>query len=850
MEKHILLKLLTILFALSLCTAVFGRNITLSHLSAEYKTNPLGIDAEHPRLSWKIESTERSVVQTAFHIRAAASEQDLKAGKNLLWDSQKVISDQSAHVPYAGKALQSREKVYWQVKVWTNKGVSSWSNVSSFEMGLLHSFDWTAFWIEPDIPEDVNQSSPSPYLRKEFAVKKKIQSARVYASAKGLYQLQLNGERVSDEFFTPGWTSYHKRIQYQVYDITQQLRQGHNTVGMVLGDGWYRGVLKWRNQRNHYGEKLQAILQLEITYTDGSGELIISDQSWKSATGPVLMSDIYNGESYDTRLEMPGWDNPGFSDTQWSGVKVVETDKKLLVASQSVPVRITQTIKPIAKITTPNNELVLDFGQNFVGWVAFSLKGEKGDSIRLNFAEVLDKEGNFYTQNLRSAKAEDIYIFKGEGIETYEPHFTFHGFRYLKISDYKGEISPYDFVGKVVTSDLVTIGSFSCSDSLISRLQENIRWGLWSNFLDVPTDCPQRDERLGWTGDIQAFAPTACFNVDAAAFLSKWLKDLALDQLEDGRVPHYIPALKTGYAAAGWADAAVIVPWEVYLAYGDKTVLETQYPSMKAWVDFLKQDANEYLIADHGDNFGDWLAFAPSLRDYPGATTDKDLIATAFFAYSTSLLAKSAGVLGRQEDVRQYSDLYENIKKAFQKEYMTSTGRLSSNTQTAYALALAFDLTPDHLKATSAKRLADDVRSFGHITTGFLGTPLISSVLSQYGYDKEAYHLLFRKEYPSWLYPVTMGATTIWEHWDGINPDESFHSAGMNSFNHYAYGAVGHWLYTRVAGIFQAANSAGYKKYELIRCLMIIYCNMPVPVTTPFMGKFYPVGKRKTNVLI
>lgn len=425
---------------------------------------------------------------------------------------------------------------------------------------------------------------------------------------------------------------------------------------------------------------------------------------------------------------------------------------------------------------------------------------------------MLDKEGNFYTKNLRTAKAEDNYIFKGEGVEKYEPHFTFHGFRYMKISGYKGEITLDDFIGKVVTSDVATIGYFTCSDTLVNRLQENIKWGLRSNFLDVPTDCPQRDERLGWTGDIQAFSPTACFNVHAATFLSKWLKDLSADQLENGSVPHFIPAVKTGHGAAGWADAAVIVPWEVYMAYGDKTILETQYPSMKAWVDFLKQGANEYLIADNGDNFGDWLAYAPALRDYPGATTDKDLIATAFFAYSTRLLAQTANVLDKQDDAKSYFDLYENIKKAFQKEYMTPTGRLSSNTQTAYALALAFELMPDSLKASGAERLAENVRSFGHITTGFLGTPLINNVLSRYGYNEEAYTLLFRKKYPSWLYPVTMGATTIWEHWDGINPDGSFHTPGMNSFNHYAYGAIGHWLYTHVAGISQASNSAGYKK--------------------------------------
>ncbi|MFC4675766.1 alpha-L-rhamnosidase N-terminal domain-containing protein [Dysgonomonas termitidis] len=367
MKTYFLFKSSMVLFLLFLCSVSYGKDITLTHLQTEYKTNPVGIEAEQPRLSWEIKSTDRSVIQTAFQIRAAASEALLKSDKSLLWDSRKVESGQSVHIPYSGGLLQSREKIYWQVRIWTNKGNSSWSSPASFEMGLLYPSDWIASWIEADIPEDIEKSGPSPYLRKEFTVGKEIKSARIYTSARGLYQLHLNGEKVGDELFTPGWTSYHKRIQYQIYDVTQQLRKGTNAIGVILGDGWYRGVLKWRSQRNHYGEKLQAILQLEITYTDGSKETVVSDKSWKSNTGPIVKSDIYNGESYDARLEMKGWDNPHYPDSQWSGVIIKEVDKKLLVTSESVPVRITQTIKPIAKIITPKNELVFDFGQNFVG---------------------------------------------------------------------------------------------------------------------------------------------------------------------------------------------------------------------------------------------------------------------------------------------------------------------------------------------------------------------------------------------------------------------------------------------------------------------------------------------------
>lgn len=811
MEKKGIKLFLTLLFA-SLFSVAFGKDVVLVNLTAEYKTNPLGVAVERPRLSWELSAAGRAVFQTAYQVRAAASEKDLKSGKNLLWDSKKTESDQSVHVPYQGKSPESRDKVYWQVKVWTNKGESGWSPVSSFEMGLLRPSDWTASWIQADIPEDINVSPPSPYLRKEFKVRPGVKNARIYASSQGLYQLRLNGQKVSDELFTPGWTSYSKRIQYQAYDISHLLNQGNNAVGIVLGDGWFRSFMGWGRERNLFGEKLTAILQLEIDYADGSRETVVTDDSWRSSTGPILKSDIYNGETYDARLELGGWDKAGFADDQWRGVLTRDIDKQLLVASESVPVRIVKTLQPISKIITPKNELVFDFGQNFVGWVEFALRGKKGDKIKLNFAEVLDKEGNFYTANLRSALAQDDYIFKGEGIERYEPHFTFHGFRYMKVEGYDGEIALNDLVGKVICSDVPTIGNFACSDSLINRLQQNIQWGLWGNFLDIPTDCPQRDERLGWTGDIQAFAPTACFNVGAATFLSKWLKDLAADQSDNGSVPHVVPETNTGYGSSGWADAAVIVPWEVYVAYGDTKILEVQYPSMKAWVDYLKQDANDYLVNSRRHHYGDWLAFATTNSDYPGATTDKDLIATAFFAYSSHLLSKTAEILGKEADAKEYRQLFENVKKAFRKEYMTATGRLSSNTQTAYVLALAFDLAPDEQKEVLARRLANDVRSFGHITTGFLGTPMISSVLSRNGYDDVAYMLLFRQKYPSWLYPVTMGATTIWERWDGIKPDGSFQTTGMNSFNHYAYGAIGNWLYSRVAGIRQEPGSAGYKK--------------------------------------
>jgi alpha-L-rhamnosidase len=797
-------------------SAVSAKNTTgCEYLCTDYKSNPVGTGNATPRLSWEIVSSNKGVMQTAYQIRAAHTEKDLLSNKNLVWDTGKINSDQSIQIQYNGQPLHSAERIYWQVKIWDNKGgASDWSKVAFFETGLFSSSDWEASWIEPDVTEDEKISNPSPMLRKEFELKKEIQSAQIYITTHGLYQLNLNGKKVNDELFNPGWTSYNKRLQYQIFDLTSQLKKGNNAIGIILGDGWYRGFFAWgKNKNNRYGSHLAAIVQLKVMYRDGSEELIVTDNSWKSSTGPILASDIYNGETYDARLEKSGWDEPGFQDNDWENVTVKNFADSILIASEGVPVRINETIKPIAEIKTPKGERVFDMGQNMVGWVQFRLQGKAGDKITLKFAEVLDKEGNFYTENLRAAKATDEYIFKGEGIETYEPHFTFHGFRYVKIENYPGKVTVDNLIGKVIYSDMTFTGNFECSDTLINQLQHNIQWGLRGNFLDVPTDCPQRDERLGWTADAQVFAPTACFNVNAAPFYTKWMKDFIADQRNDGAVPDVVPNLINVSGSTGWGDAATIIPWDIYHIYGDKKILEVQYESMKAWVEYMRtQTASTGFILNTGWHYGDWLAFSTNNSDYPGATTDKDLVATAYFARSTGILQQTAQLLGKEDDANNYAQLLANIKAAFQKEFITSTGRLSSNTQTAYVLALSNNLMPENLKTVAAKRLADDVKKFGHLTTGFLGTPDLCDVLTEYGYPDLAFMLLFQKNYPSWLYPVTKGATTIWERWDGIKTDGSFQDAGMNSFNHYAYGAIGNWLYRQVAGIQNDPEAVGYKK--------------------------------------
>ena len=798
--------------------AAKGTAFRVTDLRCEYKTDPVGIDASRPRLGWRLESNRRGTVQTAYEIRAAKNEDALKTPADCVWSTGRVQSDQCIHVEYGGPAMNTGERLYWQVRAWDNWGNGSdWSPSAFWEMGILSSSDWKADWIRPDVPEDT-MSNPCPMLRKEFRLKERIRSARAYITCLGLYLAEINGKPVGNDLFTPGWTAYQKRLQVQTYDVSSILRPGQNAVGVTLGDGWYRGYMTWDKQNRKYGDKLALLFQMRVSYEDGTEELIVSDASWKSSnSGPIRLSSIYNGETYDARLELPGWNSPGFNDAGWSGVAVADERKDILVAQVGPPVRRMEEIRPVKIFKAPNGDTVVDMGQNMVGWVRLKTNRPTGTEIILRHAEVLDKFGNTYFANLRSARQTNRYILKGSGPETFEPHFSFQGFRYVTVSGFPGEPPLDAFTGVVVYSEIPQTGWFECSNPLVNRLQQNILWGQKGNFLDVPTDCPQRDERLGWTGDAQVFARTACFNADVASFYTKWLRDLAADQQPGGAVPHVIPNILSlnkpagQSAAAGWADAAVVLPWTVYLCYGDRRILEEQYPSMKAWVDYVRNRAGQRFIWNSDFTFGDWLMFHSTRSDYPGAATDKDLVATAYFARSAELLSRTAGVLGRLEDEALYRGVFENVCRAFQDEFVTPNTRLSSNTQTAYALALAFDLLPEGQRAGAAFRLAEDVRSFKHLTTGFLGTPLLCSVFTEFGYVDEAYQLLNRSDYPSWLYPVTRGATTIWERWDGIKPDSAFQDEGMNSFNHYAYGAIGEWLQRFVAGIEIDETRPGYK---------------------------------------
>jgi alpha-L-rhamnosidase len=808
------IKLILILFFLT--GRLISQDLAVRDLTCEHKKNPLGIDNVQPRFSWKIYGTGNNINQTAYSIRVA-SDSKFSSGK-IVWQSGKVESSESVLQPFKGSDLKPEQRYFWQVKIWDNKGrASKWSETSFLETGLVSPSQWKAQWIE--MAGDTVRYSPSPHFRKEFSIDKKILSARVYVTSHGFYELHLNGKKVGDQVLTPGWTSYGKRLQYQVYDITSHLSQGQNAIGAVLGDGWYRGTLAWGDNWAIYGKRLGLLLQLRIRYTDGSEALIVSDNTWKASNdGAIRMNDIYNGETYDATKKLTGWDLPGYNEKAWQGVKTAAFDNNMIIASEGSPIRKIQEIKPVKIFRTPKGKLIVDMGQNMVGWLRLKVSGNEGSIVTLRHAEVMDKFGEFYTTNLRLAKCQLTYTLAGNGEETYEPRFTFMGFRYVEVNGFPGELTLDNLTGIVVHSDMEVTGSYESSNPMLNQLQHNILWGQKGNFVDVPTDCPQRDERLGWTGDAQAFCRTAAFNMDVSSFFTKWLKDVSADQKKGGEVPFVIPDVlnrqdaSSSPASAGWGDVAVITPWTMYLVYGDRKILENQYPGMKAWVEYIRRSAGDTLIWKRGSVFGDWLFYHPPVNNHPepDGYTDHDFIATAFYAYSTSILALAAKELGKTDDEKFYSELFNKIKEVFIYEYVTKAGRVGTNSQTSYVLALMFNLLPENLNEKAAGFLVDDIRSRGnHLSTGFLGTPYLCHVLSAYGYTDVAYDLLLQESYPSWLYPVKMGATTIWERWDGQKTDSTFQDPGMNSFNHYAYGAIGDWMYRVSAGI--ETRDPGYK---------------------------------------
>ena len=633
-------------------------------------------------------------------------------------------------------------------------------------------------------------------------------------TALGVYQFFLNGKKVGEDELTPGWTSYKKHLCYQTYNVSSMLKKGKNELRAMLGAGWYKGKMGFLKQRNNYGDRTAFLMQLSVKYTDGRREVFCTDESWVGTDGPITFAEIYDGEHYVAQKEIG-------SDTEWRKVSTVTFPKKGLTAQSGSKVAVIEELPAQRLFCTPEGDMVLDFGQNLTGRVKFQVTAEAGQKVHLKCFETLDAAGNVYTKNLRTAAQEICYSCRGNGLEQYHPYFTFMGFRYVQILAWPGQPHVKDFTAQVLHSRMERTGSFFCSHPLVNQLQHNILWGMKGNFLDIPMDCPQRDERVGWTGDAQVFCRTACYLADTYTFFRKWLKDVKADQTPEGGVPHVVPDIVSGreendwllrqgtHSAAAWADAAVIIPWTLYLVYGDKIILVEQYESMRKWIEFMREHAQNN-IWNYKLQFGDWVALDAEEGSYFGATPN-DLTCTAYYAYSTRLFSKIAGILGRADDEKEYAQLYGKIVRKFRNTFFLPDGTMTAQTQTAHILALYFDLVPEQYREATIKRLVELLhQNDGHLVTGFVGTTYFCHALSRNGHVKEAYELLLKEDFPSWLYSVKMGATTVWEHWDGIKPDGTMWSPDMNSFNHYAYGAVGDWLYRVVLGIEVDERDPGY----------------------------------------
>jgi alpha-L-rhamnosidase len=787
----------------------------------EHLCEAVGIGVARPRVSWVVETEAAGWRQAAYEIEAAD-----EAGA-VAWSTGRVASNVSVLAPWGGTPLRSRERLSVRVRAWGADGsASDWSAPAVVEAGLLEPGDWRARFVTPDWDEDASVMQPSPLLRREFAVRAGAVRARLHASALGLYEAEINGARVGDHVLAPGWTSYDHRLRYQTFDVLPLLREGTNCIGAILGEGWYRGRIGFPRAggRNIYGDRMAWLGQLEIAYGDGTTEVIATaaDGRWRAVRGPVVSSGIYEGETYDARQEIAGWSMPGLDDSGWAGVREVERDMATLVAPTGPPVRRQEELAPREIITSPSGKTIVDFGQNMTGRLRISVQGPAGATITLRHAELLD-DGELCTRTLRTAEATDRYTLRGDGIDTWEPRFTFHGFRYAEIDGWPGTLSPEAIRAVACHSDMERTGWFECSDPLVNRLHENAVWSMKSNFLDVPTDCPQRDERLGWTGDLTVFSPSACYLHDAAGFLESWLADVRADQTADGVVPIVVPnlfarvdapgaGLFKGTAQAVWGDAGVVVPWVLYERYGDAGVLATQYESMRRWVDCVERLAGPSRLWDTGFQLADWLDPSAPPDQPQWAMTDPHLVATAYFARVSELLGRAAGVLGREDDRARYATLAEEVRAAFRREYVTPNGRLASDSQTAYALGLLFGLVEgEEARKRAARRLVSLVRHNGfRVGTGFVGTALILDALCEAGEADAAFAMLTERGCPSWLYPVTMGATTIWERWDSQLPDGRVNPGEMTSFNHYALGAVADWLHRTVGGL--APLEPGYRR--------------------------------------
>lgn len=774
--------------------------LKIKEFTIDYKTGGIGIDTEEPTFSWKMTSDRKDVLQASYRL-------SVKNENNYtVFDSGIVQSGQSVGIKYTGEKFEPQTEYRASVEIIDNYGDKA-SAALTFETGLMGGKNFSSVFIA------ANAGSSLPVFKvfKRFSVDKKVIKARAYATALGMYSLKINGENADDRYFAPGWTSYNKMLQYQTYDVTSLLKTGGNEVALTVAEGWYSGRFELLKKSCCYGNINAALCELHIFYKDGTKRIIETDSTWKARRTYITASNIFNGEKQDFTQSLE----------EVYETKTVEFDKSKIIAQLNEPCRVTEKIKPVKYIKTPKGENVLDFGQNCVGVIEIKVKGKKGQIITLKHAEILDAHGNFYTENLRSAKSTDVFILSG-GEQILSPRFTFHGFRYLMVTG--TDIVPENYTALVIHSDMKSAGVLETSNALINRLFANILWGQRGNFVDIPTDCPQRDERLGWTGDINVFARTATFNYDVALFLRKWLMDVANDQKANGEIPVIIPDLTSKDREAGclldgaramWSSAVVMVPWTLYQTYGDIRFIAEPYLCMKKYVDMLLSIRGSDGLIKQGAQYADWLALDGgwTCETVRGAT-DHYYIANVFCLIVLDLFVKTAKIIGNDSDGKKYSAVYDDMLELVRREYFTVSGRMVTETQTACSLALYFHIAPQSMRPQIVELLKNAMdRHNGKLTTGFIGSPFLCFALSDNGLHEYAEKLLLNEEFPGWLYPIKLGATTIWERWNSLLPDGKPNPDGMNSYNHYAYGSVGEFYWRRVVGIDNL--EPGYKRIRI-----------------------------------
>jgi alpha-L-rhamnosidase len=820
--KHI--NILVILLLISSCVShstLENGILEVKNLKLEYQENPQGIDVEKPRFSWILEGEGRNRSQLAYQIVVSSDTQKLNTGDWDIWDSGKVQSNETNQIEFNGLELQSNSDYYWKVRIWDESGTeSSWSNAANWSVGLLKFSEWKGLFISHDVGYDKTDKydnlylPPARYLRKSFHISKKVKQAKVYATALGLYELRLNGDKVGDDYFAPGWTDYNKRLYYQTFDITDEIKQGDNAIGAVIADGWYAGyvgyalLVRLDKVREFYGVNPAFMGQIQIEYEDGTTEIIESDLSWKASEGPIREADILMGEIYDARLEHPGWDTPNFDDSQWKSPKLYTYPNGKLEVHPGGLVKNIEELTALAITEPEKGKYIFDLGKNFAGIVRLKIQGKKGQKVTLRYGEILKDDGHLMTENLRKARATDTYILKGQGIETWEPKFTYHGFQFVELSGLSEKPALDAITGIVLSSIETNQSTFSSSNALNNKLYQNIKTTQAANFFEIPTDCPQRDERLGWTGDIQTFMRSGTYMADVAAFMTKFLIDLDDSQHWYGAYPNFapFPYSRPNQYSPAWMDAGVIIPFNMYKVYNDKRILSYMYKGMEKFMQFQEDASTDFIRPPGGNNYGDWLSVKEK--------TSKEFVASSFYGYDAKLMLEIAKALGKKEDEVKYSKLFENIKKAFAKKYILDNGFTTEDTQTTYAVALYFDLYPsEELAKKGAKRLAQKIKENNYtFTTGFLGTKHIMPSLSKYGYHDLAYKLFQQTKYPSWGYSIVNGSTSIWERWNSYTKNQEQNSsinAAMNSFSHYAFGSVAEWMFQYAVGI--DTEDSGYR---------------------------------------